>query len=126
MVFPPLLPLVHQQGAAAAGEAALDTPGQVPLCAAPVAVEHQLNGSPGGEFVVGGPKLQTVEGGNMEMLLGKGPGLAAPFLHLGTEGLVDRTLRNVKPVRVDLFPGRHIEGHPVAVQTDQQHCQQNG
>ena len=115
--------LIHHQGAASAGEAPLDTAGQVPLRVAPVAVEHQFDGGAGGKFVVGGIELQTVKGGNFKMFPGKLPDFPNPGFHLLVKGLIDRACGQVEFLFPGL-PGWSIEGHPVADIADQQkgHC----
>ena len=50
-------PLVHDQGAAAQSAATLDAAAHIPLRDAPIAMEQELRGGAGGEFIVSAPEL---------------------------------------------------------------------
>ena len=116
-------PLVHDEGAAPQGEAALDTSGQIPLRVAPVAVEHQLDHGVRGIFIVFCREPQTVEGPDLIGLPGHGPGFPGPGDHLVPEGIVDGALRGLDGVIRSRPPLGGEKGHAEADIADAQHRQ---
>ena len=107
-------PLVHQQHRPAQQEAPLDTAAQIPLGAAPVAVEHDLHGRAGSIFKKVCVEGQAVEGSNGKMLSWHGPDLPGPAFHLRAVRLVNFPLGDVDGIGLHhILPGC-VKGHPEA------------
>ena len=86
--------LIYQQRASTHSKAALNSAGQIPFRTAPVAMEHQFDGSTGSVFVEFTVKSQTVKGSDGNFFMGKRPDFLHPGGHNTLEGFVDLARRD--------------------------------